>query len=180
MLSVWSFTRHGRVSASRPRIAASSSMRLLVVSGSPPTTSRSFAPVLKSTAQPPGPGLPRHAPSVNISTSGSSLTSDNELARQLEGHALGRVIRLLLGHFEAGVECLYDLAHEQLGRGGAGGEAERGGMAEPLPVDVRRPLDQSRRHAEALRDLGEALRIAAVRSADHQHLVAFGGDSLDR
>src|SRR3954471_16682145 len=99
MLSVWSWTRQGRFSASSPRIAAINSMRLLVVSGSPPASSRSLLPVRSSTAQPPGPGLPRHAPSVNISTSGSAVRE--ELTGQLEDHALGRVIDLFLRHVEA-------------------------------------------------------------------------------
>src|SRR3954469_10068756 len=108
MLSVCSATRHGRFNASRLRIAASSSIRLLVVSGSPPAISRSFAPMRSSTAQPPGPGFPRHAPSVNISTFGRSFTSGNELAWKLEDHALGAVIGLLLGNFEAGAERVDD------------------------------------------------------------------------
>src|SRR6266478_6483255 len=51
-------------------MAAISSMRLLVVSSSPPASSFS-TPRKRSTApHPPGPGLPLHAPSVKISTSG--------------------------------------------------------------------------------------------------------------
>src|SRR6266851_8985399 len=51
-------------------MAAISSMRLLVVGASPPASSFS-TPRKRSTApQPPGPGLPLHAPSVKISTSG--------------------------------------------------------------------------------------------------------------
>src|SRR4051794_22216549 len=100
MLSVWSLTRHGRLSASSPRIAASSSIRLLVVSVSPPESSRSFSPMRSSTPQPPGPGLPRHAPSVNISTLGGSLTSGDELARQLEDHAFRTVVGLLFTDIE--------------------------------------------------------------------------------
>src|SRR3954451_12551835 len=104
MLSVCSRTRQGRLSAWRPLIAAISSMRLLVVSGSPPDSSRSLAPMRSSAPQPPGPGLPRHAPSVNISTSGSSLTSGDKLARQLEGHALGDMAGLFLADVEAGAQ----------------------------------------------------------------------------
>src|SRR3954454_18797179 len=98
MLSVWSRTQQGRFRASRPLIAATSSMRLLVVSDSPPDSSRSLFPMRSSTPQPPGPGLPRHAPSVNISTSGSSVR--DELTRQLEDHAL----RGMIGHFLDNVE----------------------------------------------------------------------------
>src|SRR4051794_21420105 len=100
MLSVCSVTRQGRFSASRPLIAASNSIRLLVVRGSPPDSSRSFSPMRTSTPQPPGPGLPRHAPSVNISTSGGSLTSGDELARQLEDHAFRTVVGLLFTDIE--------------------------------------------------------------------------------
>jgi hypothetical protein len=52
-------------------MAAISSMRLLVVAGSPPDNSRSRLPRRRIAPQPPGPGLPLHAPSVKISTSGS-------------------------------------------------------------------------------------------------------------
>src|SRR6476469_6946883 len=99
-------------------------MRLLVVSGSPPETSFSRAPARMSAAQPPGPGLPRHAPSVNISTWGRSLTSGNELARQLEHHPLRAVVGLVLGHVEAVAQRINDLAHQQLGRRGPGGDAD--------------------------------------------------------
>src|SRR3954462_13322660 len=117
MLSVWSLTRHGRFSASSPFIAATSSMRLLVVSGSPPASSRSLSPMRSSTPQPPGPGLPRHAPSVNISTSGGSVR--DKLARQLEDHPLTRVIGDLFGDFEAGAKCVEHFEYENLGGGGA-------------------------------------------------------------
>src|SRR6266481_3377498 len=106
MLSVCSRTRHGRLSASRPLIAAISSMRLLVVSGSPPASSRSLSPMRNRTAQPPGPGLPRQAPSVNSSTSGSLVRE--QLARQLEDHALGAVVGLFLGHLEARAQRVDD------------------------------------------------------------------------
>src|SRR3569833_879998 len=102
MLSVWSLTRHGRLSASSPRIAVCCFFRLLVVSVSPPESSRSFSPMRSSTPQPPGPGLPRHAPSVNISTLGGSVRE--QLARQLENHSLRGVIRDFLRHVEAGPE----------------------------------------------------------------------------
>src|SRR3954471_11278433 len=43
-------------------------MRLLVVSGSPPESSRSRPSQRRIAAQPPGPGLPEQAPSVWTST----------------------------------------------------------------------------------------------------------------
>src|SRR6185437_12899332 len=70
-LSVCRLTRHGRVSVSSAAAAAVSSMRLLVVTGSAPDSSRSW-PRKRSTApQPPGPGLGLQPPSVQISTGGS-------------------------------------------------------------------------------------------------------------
>src|SRR5437868_15434780 len=98
-------------------------MRLLVVSGSPPEISRSLAPVRRSTAQPPGPGLPRHAPSVNISTAGRSFTSGNELARELEDHPLGAVVGFFLGHLETGAKRVDHLADEHFGRRGSRGDS---------------------------------------------------------
>src|SRR5574344_2852452 len=58
----------GRFMASRARMTASSSMRLLVVAASPPHISFSCPPLFSRTPQPPGPGLPRQAPSVKMST----------------------------------------------------------------------------------------------------------------
>src|SRR5438045_3280077 len=48
-----------------------SSMRLLVVSASPPLTSFSRSPKARIAPQPPGPGLPEQAPSVWMTTCGS-------------------------------------------------------------------------------------------------------------
>ena len=63
-LSRYSVTSHGRLSTDRPSITASNSMRLLVVPSSPPNISFSSVPDFSQTPQPPGPGLPLHAPSV--------------------------------------------------------------------------------------------------------------------
>src|SRR5574343_1833436 len=62
----------GRFIASMARMAAVSSMRLLVVSASPPHSSFSCGPRRRIAPLPPGPGLPRQAPSVNISTVSSA------------------------------------------------------------------------------------------------------------
>src|SRR5882757_11480495 len=70
MLSVKRRTVQGRFSVSSPMMAAISSMRLLVVAGSPPDSSRSRLPRRRIAPQPPGPGFPLQAPSVKISTSG--------------------------------------------------------------------------------------------------------------
>ena len=58
-----------RFSARSPSIAAESSIRLLVASGTPPCNTRSCSPYRRMHAQPPGPGFPRHEPSMIISTS---------------------------------------------------------------------------------------------------------------
>src|SRR6185437_15427018 len=154
MLSVCSWTRQGFFSASRPRMAASSSIRLFVVRASPPASSFSLSPMRSSTAQPPGPGLPRHAPSVNISTSGNSVTSTDELARKLEDHPFRAVIRLLFADVEPFGERVHDFPDEDFGRRRAGGNSHGARLAQPIPIDVTRALDQPRRNAEALGDFG--------------------------
>src|SRR5882757_9475645 len=80
LLSVLIVTVHGRFSASRPEMTPISSMRLLVVAGSPPLSSRSRAPIRRIAAQPPGPGLPLQAPSVKSSTSGASIRGPSSKA----------------------------------------------------------------------------------------------------
>jgi hypothetical protein len=62
--SVWISTRDGRFSASSAVMAASSSMRLLVVTASPPESSLRCGPEIRIAPQPPGPGFPEQAPSV--------------------------------------------------------------------------------------------------------------------
>src|SRR6266436_9466460 len=57
-------TSHGSFSARKPSIAAVNSMRLFVVCASDPNSSRLRSPYRRIHAHPPGPGLPRHAPSV--------------------------------------------------------------------------------------------------------------------
>src|SRR6266702_3520627 len=69
-LSVWSRTVQGRFNASSAAIAAISSMRLFVVMTSKPDSSFSVSPKRRMAPQPPGPGLPLHAPSVKMSTIG--------------------------------------------------------------------------------------------------------------
>lgn len=66
--------------ASSAEIAAINSMRLLVVCGSPPFNSFSTSPNLRIAPQPPGPGFPEQAPSVNTITCGLSLTPRIPLA----------------------------------------------------------------------------------------------------
>src|SRR4051812_42610197 len=63
-------TREGRLSAFKPSMTPRSSMRLFVVCGSPPESSRRCSPLTRMTAQPPGPGFPETAPSGTSSTSG--------------------------------------------------------------------------------------------------------------
>src|SRR4051794_25545222 len=63
-LSVTIVTRQRRLSWRSPSIAARNSIRLLVVAGSAPESSRRCLPARRTTPQPPGPGLPLQAPSV--------------------------------------------------------------------------------------------------------------------
>ena len=65
--SVCRITRQGRSSVFSASMAAVSSMRLFVVSGAPPCSVLRCLPEISRTPQPPGPGLPLHAPSVYIS-----------------------------------------------------------------------------------------------------------------
>src|SRR3954468_19437159 len=110
MLSVWRTTSQGRFSASRARIAASSSIRLLVVSGSPPDSSLSLAPERITAPQPPGPGLPLQAPSVKISTVGNGSGGGFEAAGELEHHPLDHAFAFDLGHLEMLGEEIHHLA----------------------------------------------------------------------
>ena len=64
LLSVCRLTVLGRCSASSAWMAAISSIRLFVVSGSTPYSSFSLPCQRITTPQPPGPGFPLHAPSV--------------------------------------------------------------------------------------------------------------------
>src|SRR5476649_282884 len=81
--SVTSNTSQGRLSSSRPRIAPINSMRLLVVLASPPQSSFSMPLQTSKAPQPPGPGLPLQAPSVNSSTlSLMPIYPENAVARR--------------------------------------------------------------------------------------------------
>jgi hypothetical protein len=64
VLSVHSSTVAGRRSVSSAWMAAISSIRLFVVSGSPPCSSFVTPFQRSTTPHPPGPGFPLHAPSV--------------------------------------------------------------------------------------------------------------------
>lgn len=66
LLSLVSVTRQGCFRALSPSMAASSSMRLLVVIGSPPESSFSCPLYRRIAPQPPGPGVPEQAPSVKL------------------------------------------------------------------------------------------------------------------
>src|SRR5712692_7574197 len=91
-LSVWMSTRHGRLSASSAEIAAISSMRLLVVWGSPPLSSLTRSPKARIAPQPPGPGLPEQAPSVWMTTCdslkiGCPVNAQNSFVDPVVAHA---------------------------------------------------------------------------------------------
>src|SRR6202789_1565232 len=115
--SVYSLTAQRRLSAPKPPIAAMSSMRLLVVAGSAPETSLRCSPATSNAAQPPGPGLPRQAPSVNISTEVMSRTYFRGGLRRTDQHPLpDPPPRPHHGHGLHALACL-----EQVGAGGPGG-----------------------------------------------------------
>src|SRR3954469_11425658 len=95
------WTRDGRLSALRPSITPRSSMRLFVVCGSPPESSRRCSPLTRMTAQPPGPGLPETAPSGTSSTSGPAAAAASGI-RDLE-HELAVLL--------AGLEPALSVAH---------------------------------------------------------------------
>src|SRR5690606_17850911 len=67
-------TLQRRFRALRAWITAVSSIRLFVVSSSPPHISFSCGPLTIHTPQPPRPGLPLHAPSVYITTAGVDVS----------------------------------------------------------------------------------------------------------
>ena len=150
-------------------------MRLLVVSGSPPDELASRArPSESAPPSRPGPGLPRHAPSVKISTSGSRpCGSGDQLARQLEDHALGRVVGISSVTSKRSRSASTTSRTSTSGADAPAVMPSVCGCAEPVPVDVGGALDQPGRNAHPLGDLGQAQRIAAVGRADHQHPVAF-------
>src|SRR5262249_13827176 len=85
-LSVWTSAAHDRLSVSSAMIAANNSMRLLVVCGSPPLSSRVWPFHCKIAPQPPGPGLPEQAPSVWMITRAPLTSSalDSIVARALD------------------------------------------------------------------------------------------------
>ena len=62
--SEYSSTTQGSFRQDRARMTPVSSMRLLVVSAAPPDSSFSTPFHSRMAPQPPGPGLPEHAPSV--------------------------------------------------------------------------------------------------------------------
>ena len=64
--SVWRSTSLDCFSASSAMMAAVSSIRLLVVAAAPPDSSFSWPRPRRMAPQPPGPGLPEQAPSVQI------------------------------------------------------------------------------------------------------------------
>src|SRR5262249_23136364 len=159
-----------------PRIAAISSIRLLVVSGSPPDSSFSLSPIRIRTAQPPGPGFPRHAPSVNISTRGVSVTSGYKLAWKLEDHPFRTVIGNFFGHGDRFGKRIEALRDQDSGSGGPGGETTSQRLSEPVPIDVGGPFDQAGGNPHPLSDLRESKRIAAVRGADDEHSATLRSD----
>ena len=129
------------VSASSAAIAASSSIRLLVVSGSPPDSSLLARPVaaISTAPQPPGPGLPLQAPSVKISGTRRAVRPTfgaQQPRRQLELIRSSTPLDRLLGDLVALAEGGDHLLDQHLGRRGAGGDADGAHALERAPVDV--------------------------------------------
>jgi hypothetical protein len=177
LLSVWRLTRHGFLSAFSASIAAISSMRLLVVRASPPDSSRSLPPERRIAPQPPGPGLPLHAPSVKISTSAAARHQATSSRGSLKVMRSG-CARPFLGDLEALGERVDHFADQHFGRRGAGGEADRAGVpSQSQSMSLARWISRAG-DAEPLGDFGEAQRIAAVGRADHQHPVALRAIAL--
>src|SRR5690606_18962409 len=176
-------------------MAAVSSMRLWVVSGSPPLISFSVSPYLSTAAQPPGPGLPEQAPSVKISTSGRSAMAsavdavragalDGAVEAQLAG-VLERVLALdegAVGGVQPVVEPGEQEPHRRAaGEHGQGGVLHRlelalalvGGEQRPRLGDVERPVRLEAPGVEADRDVvGEGVGAGEVEVDDAGHPVA--------
>src|SRR5690349_7133209 len=110
-------------------------MRLLVLGDSPPDSSRSLSPKRSTAPQPPGPGFPLHAPSVKISTWGSSAILGDELAGKLEDHLLGFVLADFLVDVEPFGQLIDHLTDQNFRRRGARGESHGGRRAKPVPID---------------------------------------------
>src|SRR3954467_13171790 len=125
-------------------------MRLLVVSGSPPESSRSRPSQRRIAAQPPGPGLPEQAPSVWTSTTTSSSGSGEAIGRDPLDAAveaelaqvLARVLGLHQGTLDL-VEPVVEPRHQEAERGAAGEDREgvelrsREGAARPVALEQR-------------------------------------------
>src|SRR3954453_21801813 len=100
-------------------------MRLLVVSASPPESSRSRPSQRRMAAQPPGPGLPEQAPSVWTSTtplsgSGEAIGRDPlDAAVETElAQVLARVLGLDQGALDL-VQPVVEPRHQEAERGAA-------------------------------------------------------------
>ena len=93
-------------------------MRLLVVSISPPQSSRSCSPNRIQVPQPPTPGLPLHAPSVHISTVGGcprqdSLVTVGDNGRMSRKHESGGNTPAIHALLEAGIpHTLHPYEHD--------------------------------------------------------------------
>src|SRR5262249_50265288 len=140
----------------------------------------SLSPIRIRTAQPPGPGFPRHAPSVNMSTRGMSVTSGYKLAWKLEDHPFRTVIGNFFGHGEPFGQRIEDLPNQDFRSRSTGGETNSQRLSEPVPIDVGGPFDQAGGNPHPLSDLRESKRIAAVRGADDEHSATLRSDRLDR
>src|SRR5687768_2183841 len=159
--SVKSRTRLGRLSASSARITAVSSMRLLVVAASPPHSSFSTPLARSSAPQPPGPGFPRQAPSLKISTA-SSLIVLVRFLRDRRQRAAPRPLLAPLGRDEAHAVGALDRPHH-IEAAGNRPPARPGRLHEVEPVEPQLLLERRR----------VAAQLAAVQlEAEHAQPVA--------
>ena len=178
--------RRPRTAASAPRaprIAASSSIRLLVVSGSPPEISFSRAPERITAPQPPGPGI------ALAGAVGEDFDFGHEQrVRPLRGRA-GSLNTIRSSTPSTGSSCTSKRSARRsttsrTSTSGAEAPAVMPSVPDALePVEDRCRVpraDQPGARAFALGDLDQAQRVGAVRRADHQHRVAAAGDRLDR
>src|SRR5689334_17015092 len=86
------------------------------------------------------------------------------------------VVGMFFGHVEAASKRSDDFADQNLRRRGTRSNSEHARFSDPLPIDVAGAFDQPCGDAEALRDFGEAERIAAVGRADDEHPIALRSD----
>src|SRR5450759_1472890 len=175
-------------SARSPSTAACNSIRLFVVSGSEPYISRCVSPKRRMHAQPPGPGLPIHDPSVMSWTFFMSRSDGSCLELSLEKsidlvHNLSGLSGLVDFHPEFGSVAdavgevsgeLFHLAHHV----GHGTIAEHSVVSAHNLITLVFGGMFIGAGLEILLNLAEDPRIGRSGAADHDGVAAgFGGHS---